>query len=148
MKYSTELADAIIAQYATGKQTVDDLRKAVGISRVTFYTWKDKRPGFARRLADVEAARLESLGQMAMSGLALLIQKHEYEETKVEYTEGKDGQPRIKSKVITKKVIMPNAAAVIFVLTNRDPENWKHRQALSLSGPAGEEVGFDITLKI
>lgn len=64
---------------------------------------------------------------MALSGLAKLLNEHEYEEIHTDYVDGKDGKPKVKSQKRVKKKIMPNPTAVIFTLTNRDSIDWKHQ---------------------
>ena len=47
---------------------------------------------------------------------------------------GKEKQkPKIKEKTIVKKHIQPDTAAIIFTLTNGNPERWKNRQDTNLN---------------
>lgn len=48
---------------------------------------------------------------------------------------GKEKQkPKIKEKTIVKKHIQPDTAAIIFTLTNGNPDRWKNRQDSNISG--------------
>lgn len=134
VKYSKEIANKIIELYATGNYSIQDICDEVKIARDTFYLWKNRK-SFADALAEAHKKRLDAIGEMAMSGLVILIKGHEYDEITTEYTEGKDGKPKIKSQKKVKKFIMPNPAMVALALTNRKSEDWKHKQSLEHSGP-------------
>jgi len=132
MKYSDKIADKIAEDLAEGNLKIEDVCKKNGITKPTFYEWKKSKPYFSNRIKEAYELRLESLGDMADSGLAKLLNGHEYEEVTTVYESGmdKDGNiiPVIKEKKVVKKFHMPNATAVLFTKTNRDSENWKHMQ--------------------
>lgn len=139
MKYSKEIADKFIELYATGEQSIKAICDEVKIDRTTFYVWK-KNKAFAKKLEDAHKKRMDAIGEMALSGMVLLLSKHEYEETTVEYTEGKDGKPKIKSKKVVKKFIMPNPSMVGLALVNRIAEDWKNKQTAELTGKDGQQI--------
>lgn len=128
MKYSKKLVKTICDELATGNNTIADTCKKVGISEATFYHWKNTKLEFSEALKSVEGLRLEKFKDMAKSGLAKLLDMHKYEEVTTEYTSDKEGKPVIKNQKKTTKFIMPSATAVIFTLTNREPEEWKHKE--------------------
>jgi len=141
-KYSKKMVEAICDELATGNHTIADTCVKVGISETQFYHWKKTKAEFAEALKEVEQKRLEAFANMARSGLAKLLDIHEYEEVTTEYENDKQGKPIIKSQKRTKKKIMPNPTAVIFTLTNRDPENWKNRQSIDAKASINHNVGF------
>ena len=57
----------------------------------------------------------------------------DYEEIKTESSTGKDGKTVITKTTKTTKHVAPNPTAIIFALTNRDPENWKNRQTTDIT---------------
>lgn len=128
MKYSKTLVKKICDELATGEHTIADVCKKVGISEAIFYRWKQTKVEFLEAIKEAELKRDESLGQMALSGLAKLLNTHEFEEVHTDYINGQDGKPIIKSQKRVKKVIMPNPAAVIFTLTNRHPGRYQNKQ--------------------
>lgn len=128
------MADKFIELYATGRHSIQDICDALQINRDTYYDWRDKKQPFAKRLAVARKNRLEAIGELGESALVLLLTKHEYEETTVEYTEGKDGKPKIKSQKKVKKFIMPNPSMVALTVTNRLAEDWKNKQDIKLDG--------------
>ncbi|MES2733573.1 MAG: transposase [Bacteroidota bacterium] len=131
MKYSPEIVNRIVELLASGDYTINDVCKQVGINQDTFYDWKANKSEFSEALKQAEKDRLLSFKRMARSGLAKIIDVFEYEEVTTEYIDGKDkegnSKPKIKSRKVVKKFIMPNATAVIFALTNMDADNWKHK---------------------
>lgn len=148
MKYSKQLADKAIDLYTSGKHSIQAICNELNIHRDTFYDWKTRNSGFAKRIEEAHIRRLEEIGDMALSGLALLVQMYEYEEVTTEYVEGKDGKPKIKSQKKVKKIIMPNPGAVMHVLTNLDPENWKHRQTIAHTGENDGPIQTELTIKV
>jgi transposase-like protein len=134
MKYSATLTARICTLLATGEHTIADVCKQVGISEETFYSWKREKPEFSEALKKVEEQRLEAYRRMALSGLAKTLDVYEYEEVTTEYADDGKGKPKVKSRKVTKKKVMPNVAAIIYTLNNRDPHNWQQRKHVELSG--------------
>ena len=140
-KYSEKKADLICELVASGDYKIVDLCKKAGISHETYYAWKKSKPEFSESLKRSEEQRLEVFKNMARSGLAKLLDVYEYEEIHTEYVDDPKnaGKPKIKSKKIITKKIMPNPTAVIFALTNLDPANFKHLQHIDHTSK-GEKV--------
>jgi len=44
---------------------------------------------------------------------------------------------KVKEHTVIDKHYQPVPSAIYFTLTNRDPDNWKHRQENSISGEIG-----------
>ncbi|WP_293925442.1 helix-turn-helix domain-containing protein [Sphingobacterium sp. UBA6320] len=132
-KYNKTLVSELCDLLSTGKYTIADSCKIVGLSETQFYKWKKDKADFAEAIKKAESSRLVSFKEMATSGLAKLLDVHEYEEVSTEYENDKEGKPVIKRQKRVKKKIMPNPTAVIFTLTNLDSENWKNRQQTDLT---------------
>lgn len=109
----------------------------VGIGKTTYYKWlEDAEFRDAVHKAQKEA-RMNKADVRAVERSLLDIAKgFEYEEVKTEYesrevvdekTGKKEFKPVIKKQVRTKKFVTPNVEAIKFLLTNRDPDNWKNR---------------------
>lgn len=128
MKYSKSLVNEICEELASGKHTIADICKKVGISEAIFYKWKENKVEFLEAIKKAEKKRLESFRNMALSGLATLLVKHEVTEVKTEFEKGENGLPSPIKTIKTNKTILPNPTAVIFTLTNRDSDDWKHKQ--------------------
>ena len=133
-KYTKRMANAIIKVLESGQTGIDEMCESLGVSKTQYYVWIKKYPDFAERVKAAQEKRLDNFRIMALSGLAKLLNEHEYEEVVTEYENGKDGKPMVKAVKKSKKKIMPNPAAVIFTLTNRDRGNWSNRQNVEHEG--------------
>ena len=114
--------------------------KVGGISETTFYAWMEKNAEFKEAIEKAKATYedwlLTGILDSAKKSLKELIEGSEYEEVKTEYesrevvneeTGKKEFKPVIKKQVRTQKRVVPNVEAIKFLLTNRDPQNWKNR---------------------
>ena len=120
-----------ILNYLSQGFNITEASEKAGINKDTFYEWmrkpdfsdavkRAKKEGEYRSVNDVEVALLDS------------AKGFEYEEVRTEYESRINPQtgkyePVIKKQVRTKKRVMPSVEAQKFLLTNRDPENWKNR---------------------
>lgn len=106
---------------------------AAGVSETSFHEWQQTKPEFAAAIKEAEHRfqlwEMNDILASARKGLRTLIEGVEYDEIKTEYEQDPDNPslPRIKKQFMTKKRILPNVTAVIFTLTNRDPEHWQNR---------------------
>lgn len=82
----------------------------------------------------------------AKKSLMKKIQGYEVTETKVVTVPGREkdaqGKPKpiIKEQTTTKKHIQADTAAIIFTLTNTDPEHWRNRQTTEVTGKDGKDL--------
>lgn len=107
--------------------------KRVGISKSTFYEWLESYPDFSDSLKKARKEFRETIVQTLEQSLWKRAAGYEIEESKNEYRTLKDGSKvLVKSSKITKH-FPPDTGALIFALTNLDPENWKNRQDNRLS---------------
>ena len=68
------------------------------------------------------------------------IKGYDVIETHVTTVPGKDGNPVIKEQKNVKKHIAADTAAIIFTLTNCDPDNWKNRHSSEITGKNGKDL--------
>jgi len=127
--YSEELADEIISLYKSGNYKIEDICKKVGIATSTFYFWQNDKPEFLEAIKAARKERVAAFAEMAHSGLAKLLDVHEYEEIVTEYVADRKGKPKLKSMKKVKRQVMPNVTAVMYALNNQDSENFKHKDA-------------------
>lgn len=124
----------IIADGGTDEQAY----KAAGISYETFYRWLRENNEFrdAIQKAEQEYNQWYNAGivQDAKKSLRKLVCGFSYEEVTTETIPAKDGKTTVTKKKVVQKHMAPNPTAIIFALTNRDPENWKNRQTNEISG--------------
>ena len=90
--------------------------------------------------------RMQAMVIEAKKSLMKKIQGYDVTETKVVTVPGtkKDekGNPKpiIKEQTTTKKHIQADTAAIIFTLTNGDPEHWRNRQTTEVTGKDGKDL--------
>ena len=143
-KYTPELVKRICGLVEKDTYTVSELCETVGISETTFYDWKVKFSEFSDAIKKAEERRLDNFVVEAKRSLLKKIQGYEVKETQIVSIPGVDekGNPKqiIKEKKTIKKHIQPDTTAIIFALTNLDPEHWKNRQ--QLDGNIQSDVRF------
>lgn len=139
-----DVKDDIISYIREGDSNILACKK-VGISKETFYTWINDKPDFSDSLKKARKEFRETIVQTLEQSLWKRAAGYEIEESKNEYRTLKDGSKvLVKSSKITKH-FPPDAGALIFALTNLDPENWKNRQDNRLSVDDGIS-GFKISV--
>ena len=139
-----DVKDDIISYIREGDSNILACKK-VGISKETFYTWINDKPDFYDSLKKARKEFRETIVQTLEQSLWKRAAGYEIEESKNEYRTLKDGRKvLVKSSKITKH-FPPDTGALIFALTNLDPENWKNRQDNRLSVDDGIS-GFKISV--
>ena len=133
-----DVKDDIISYIREGDSNILACKK-VGISKSTFYEWLESYPDFSDSLKKARKEFRETIVQTLEQSLWKRAAGYEVEEVKNEYRTLKDGSKvLVKSSEITKH-FPPDTGALIFALTNLDPENWKNKQDNRLS--VDESVG-------
>ena len=133
-----DVKDDIISCIREGDSNILACKK-VGISKSTFYEWLESYPDFSDSLKKARKEFRETIVQTLEQSLWKRAAGYEIEESKNEYRTLKDGSKvLVKSSKITKH-FPPDTGALIFALTNLDPENWKNKQDNRLS--VDESVG-------
>ena len=139
-----DVKDDIISCIREGDSNILACKK-VGISKSTFYEWLESYPDFSDSLKKARKEFRETIVQTLEQSLWKRAAGYEIEESKNEYRTLKDGSKvLVKSSKITKR-FPPDTGALIFALTNLDPENWKNRQDNRLSVDDGIS-GFKISV--
>jgi transposase-like protein len=127
MKYSKRIQDKIFKLLSTDDYTVEEICTNVGINPDTYYTWKKERSEFSEMLQKANDVRMEFFKTEARRSMAKKIRGYDYEEVHTTVVD-KDGTPKIKEQKKVKKHVPPDTAALIFTLTNTDPDNFKNSQ--------------------
>lgn len=145
-KYSKQLADKIIELIKSDTYTVAEICRNAHITKPTFYRWQEDYPDFGESVKAAREEMKEFLTIEARKSLLKKIQGYDVTETKVVTVPGsqKDerGNPKpiIKEQTTTKKHIQPDTAAIIFTLTNGDPEHWRNRQSTEITGKDDKDL--------
>lgn len=128
MKYNRTIVKHITDMISSDEYTIEEICRAVKISKDTYYQWLNKKADFSDAIKKAEEKRMNFFKTEARRAAAKKITGYDYEEVSTVVVEGKDGRPRIKEKKTTKKHVPPDTAMVIFVLKNTDPDNFKDSQ--------------------
>jgi len=131
MKFSKEIIEKICIHLKAGA-TITSACEAVGISRAIFYKWMDKKVDVfdtIKKTMAIPDKKVENVLFKTATGTFRYTEKH-YEQ--IRDAKGKTtGMQLIKT---IRKRALPNVTAQIFYLKNRNPEEWKDRHDLAVSG--------------
>ena len=145
-KYSSKIANKIVDLFRADTYTIYEICRIVKISKSTLYRWMSEYSDFAQAVEDAKDERSQMMVIEAKKSLMKKIRGYDVTETKVVTVPGKkkdangDPKPTIKEQTTIKKHIQPDTAAIIFTLTNGDPEHWRNRQSTEVTGKDGQDL--------
>lgn len=149
-KYSKKIVDKICNLLKSDSYTISEVCRMVGINPDTYYDWQANKPDFSERIKKAQDDRMQYLVAEAKKSLLKKVQGYTVDESKTVYIDSKTGEkdekgkdkikPKIKEQTIIKKHIQPDTAAIIFTLTNGDPDNWRNRQSNEVTGKDGKDL--------
>ena len=129
-KYNKKIAEKICSLIATDTYTVAEVCRMVKIHPDTYYTWIKEFSEFSDAIKKAEAERMAFFVAEAKKSLLRKIQGYTVQEKHIttvgsgKYDVNGKEIPRIKEQKIVDKHYQPDTAAIIFTLTNGEP-NWK-----------------------
>jgi len=124
------LKERIIEMVEADSYTLVEICAAVGINASTYYVWLKEDEQFSSDVKKASQIARMNFCTIAKNSLRRLIEG--YEATDITVSEKLDRQGnKITVTSKTTKIYKPDTAAVIFTLTNVDPDNWKNRQNVS-----------------
>ena len=150
-KYGKKTVQKIVGLIKSDTYTIAEICRQVGITPKTYHQWVNDYPEFAEAVEGAKEERMQAMVIEAKKSLMKKIQGYEVTETKVVTVPGKgkdergNPKPIIKEQTTTKKHIQPDTAAIIFTLTNGDPEHWRNRQSTEVTGKDGKDLFADKT---
>ena len=145
-KYKAEAVEKIVEMLRSDTYTIAEICRAAGIATSTYHNWKRDDEDFVKAIKDAKKERMDYLFTEAEKSLRKKLQGYTVEETKVVTVPGKEldengrPKPKIKEQTTVKKHIAPDTAAVIFTLTNGEPETWRNRQYSEITGKGGKDL--------
>lgn len=134
LKYNDTFPEIAKKLAADGKREYK-IAEELGISQRTYFEYKAKYPHFSQA---IKSGQQEAI-QTAEDSLFRRVTGFTYTETVIEEEMG----TVIKTKK-TKKTVLPDPVSCIFYLKNKDPENWRDRQELSIPDGIGVKIINDI----
>lgn len=129
-KYSEESVEKIISLIEDDFCSVAEICKVMGISRKTFYSWKDTKPELAREIAKAESKREERTRQMLYSSLKKRLDGYTLIEEKEIYiadAKSPDGVS-LQSKTIRRKNCLPDLRTIKMLLDRQDKSPFRPPQ--------------------
>lgn len=111
----------------------------VGVSEGQFYEWKATKPDFAEA---VKKARKDGRAKIIPELEKSLFKRalgYEYTETKTETFP--DGNSRV---TVTKKVMPPDVASLVFALCNLAPGDWRNKVEQKVEGDLKTTVKVEV----
>lgn len=139
-KYNKKTIEQITELVKSDTYTIAEVCRQIGITQKTYHQWIADHAEFAAAIEQAKEERMQSMVLEAKKSLLKKIRGYEVTETAVTTVPDKDGNPRIKEQKTFKKHIQPDTAAIIFTLTNGDPEHWKNKQSTEVTGKDGKDL--------
>lgn len=146
-RFSKEIVQRITELISSDSYTIAEICKDVDISKDTYYRWLKDNSDFSDAIKKAQSIFDEKCTVEAKKSLMKLVSGYTVDETKTVFIDSKEGRPKIKEQTVTKKHYQPSLGAAIFVLTNKDPDNWKNRLNNEVTGKDGKDLipNFDIS---
>jgi transcriptional regulator with XRE-family HTH domain len=146
MKYDKKIVERICELVRMDSYTIPEICRQVGISKSTYHEWESKKPEFSDCIKKARNDFDELVAKEATRSLMKKICGYTVQEIKtfsVAIGRADDGKPILteKERTVTDKHFQPDTAAIIFALTNREPERWKNRRDTDIT-TGGEKVEF------
>lgn len=117
-------------EYSANGKTLIELAEAIGVHVATLHSWKDEHPAFGDA---IRLGREDLLDNARVSLYRRAIGYSHQAEKIVTLSAGQFGGSYIERVKIVEHY-PPDVAALRFLLTNRDPANWKDRQEVKHEG--------------
>lgn len=122
-----------IAEGATFKEAYTE----AGINKDTFFDWKKNNSEFSDLIKKAQEEFRQTIVSKLEKGLYKRALGYKITETRTEYAAGPGGNPIIVKQTKTEKEFAPDTAALIFSLSNLEPNKWQNKQFQEVSGNIG-----------
>lgn len=145
MKYSETIVKKICKNLSQGN-TITATCDAVGISKVTFYDWIDKKPNFSNRIKKTQAKAINVVETALFKMATGQFQYLETHEERIIIKGKEKNTPAVLKKTI-RKTLAPNPTAFIFYLVNQSDE-WENIQVTKHTGKLPIEIGAEELMSV
>jgi len=123
-KWDAVMVPSEFARLRQEGSIIQEIADSIGVHIATLYRWRDEHPAFNDLWLDEEDRLIEKVG----ASLLKRALGFEYEEVKATGHLDEKGEFVADKIERVMKHSLPDVGAAMCILTNRDPENWKHRQ--------------------
>lgn len=145
-KYNKKMVEKIVGLIKSDTFTIAEICRQVGISTKTYHEWVNEHEEFALAVEEARAELMQTMAMIAKKSLRRKLEGYDVTETRTVTIPGKektkDGKPKpvIKEQITTTKHVAADTAAIIFTLTNGDPDHWRNRQSTEVTGKDGQDL--------
>ncbi|MDE6370431.1 MAG: hypothetical protein K2K92_02955 [Duncaniella sp.] len=140
-KYGKPITEKICDYLSKGKYSYAQISRKVGIHPDTFTDWLNLHPEFREAVEVAKQTYLDSLSIKARCALEKRVEGFYAPETRTVKRKLKgESEMTVIEETVTDKYVAPDTTAIIFVLTNTDPENWKNRHSAEVTGKDGKDL--------
>lgn len=146
-KYSKKMVEKIVGLIKSDTYTIAEICRQVGINTKTYHEWINTHEDFAQAVEDAREEQMQTMVMVAKKSLRRKLEGYDVTETRTvtipsKTEKGADGKPKpkIKEQITTKKHIAADTTAIIFTLTNGDPDHWRNRQTTEVTGKDGKDL--------
>lgn len=146
-KYNNAIVEQICELVRADTYTQREMCMHVGLDETTFGRWKKRYPEFEERLKQAEADRMSKLVVEARRSLMKRVTGYDVKEHSTKTVPGKEKDkstgkqiPIVKEQINKTRHVDPDTTAIIFVLTNGDPEHFKNRHTQEITGVGGSDL--------
>lgn len=136
--YNKRIVEQIATLIEEGNHSISIICKITGISRKTFYDWKNTRPEFQAAIEDAEQRRTEELYQLASNALLKKVEGYYQTVSKTVYVLSADDPEtlEIKQHVVTRKFQEPDTRLLLEILNGGNGKTKKKGVMKRNSNPA------------
>lgn len=116
--YNKRIVEQIATLIEEGNHSISTICKITGISRKTFYDWKNTHPEFQAAIEDAEQRRTEELYQLASNALLKKVEGYYQTVSRTVYVPSADDLEtlEIKQHVVTRKFQKPDTRLLLEIL--------------------------------
>ena len=154
-KYSKKMVEKIVGLLKSDTYTIAEICRQVGINTKTYHEWINTHEDFALAVEEAREELMQTMVMVAKKSLRRKLEGYDVTEKRTVTIPGKDlkdndgnpipGKPRIKEHITTVKHVAADTTAIIFTLTNGDPEHWRNRQTTEVTGKDGQDLFAKLT---
>lgn len=146
-KYSKKIVKRITDLIKSDSYTISEICSLSGIDEATYFRWKNEKSDFCEEVEKATDSRMKFFAAEAKKSLLKKIQGYTVQEKHTTMIDSKEldpvsgkPKPKIKEQKIIDKHFQPDTGAIIFALTNAEPENWRNRQFNEVTGKDGKDL--------
>ena len=133
---------AQVVELAQKNYTKTEISKRAGVSRTTVSRWLKS---VERESQKQSGEKTDALLDEALVALRQRVKGFQMVETKTTYVLGSDNLMKVKERVEVIKDVAPDLSAIIFMLTNRAPSEWRQKPEPEVNNVESDSPSPDLS---